>query len=194
MRALRTHLGTAVTLIDEYYHCFNERRFIDAAAMFADDAPIEVAAGYAECGGAGYLRVAGTWMSAFPDAAMAVERVEWRSDTVCEAYLRMTGTHRGVLRLGRYQFPPTCASVTLPMRELLDIRDGTITGSMLTMDVASLVRELSQQVDYGELLTRMSRLCGLRQELEQSAGAGRHEIAKRIGIELDAAKRAISWR
>ncbi len=111
-------------LIRHYYDCFNRRRFGDAAELFAPDADVELIPGERGQGGAAYLRFAETWVAAFPDATMAIQRVEQRSETLAEVYLLATGTHEGPLRFGIYKFRPTLAEVVLHVRELLDIRHG----------------------------------------------------------------------
>ena len=52
---------THTSIIDRYYQCFNERRFQDAAALFADDAQIEFSPGTPWCGPAGYVQFGETW-------------------------------------------------------------------------------------------------------------------------------------
>jgi hypothetical protein len=50
-----------------------------------------------------------------------------------------TGTHRGVLDFGSYRLEPKGADAVLHLRELLDVREDKIAGSMLTFDVNDLV-------------------------------------------------------
>src|SRR6476646_5297926 len=87
--------------IQQYYAAFNERRFADAAAMFAEDAVVDQTVfQQPQRGGAGYLYFAETWIKAFPDASIAIERVLERSDAVYEVDLLATGTHLGQLQIG----------------------------------------------------------------------------------------------
>ena len=63
-------------LIREYYACFNERRFGDAAVLFADDAVLEqMPFQRRQQGGAAYLHFARMWTIAFPDAVITIERL-----------------------------------------------------------------------------------------------------------------------
>jgi predicted ester cyclase len=131
-------------LIREYYACFNERRFSDAAELFADDAVIEHAVmGSRQHGGSGYTRFAEMWVKAFPDARLAIIRVEQHGDTICEVDLMGTGTHLGPFDLGAAGlFAASGNHARLPFRELLEVRVGKITYSSLAFDLHELIRQL----------------------------------------------------
>lgn len=131
-------------LIREYYACFNERRFTDAAELFADDAVLEHGPlGQRQQGGAGYIHFASMWVEAFPDAALSIVRVDQHGDTICEVDLIGTGTHLGPFDLGPGGlFKATGARAKLPFRELLEVRVGKITYSSLAFDLHELVRQL----------------------------------------------------
>jgi predicted ester cyclase len=180
------------SLIDHYYRSFNERRLGDAAALFTDDAEIDFAPGKPERGGQGYLRIADAWLRAFPNAHLTVERVECRTDTVSEVYLLGSGTHRDTLDFRSYRFKASGADALLHVRELLDLRDGKITASVVTIDMNDLVSQLTQ-IDYDELTRRIDRICAMRDALARAVGdvGRRREVADQIGIELDAARRAL---
>jgi len=179
------------TLIEEYYRAFNERRFADAAAPFAPNAEIEFVPRQRECGRAGYERFARWWIAAFPNAKFTIERIERRGETMYEVYLLATGTHRGLLDFGAYRFRPSGADAALHIRELLDIREGQITASVLTVDLNDLVDQLTS-VDYDELATRVDRICVLGDELAEAVGQSsrKRDVANQLGVELDAARRA----
>ena len=180
------------SLINQYYQCFNERRFTDAAAMFTDDAEVELLPGKPGRGGSGYLRFAANWTTAFPDGTFAVERIDQRSASVCEVYLVASGVHHGELDLGTYRFRPSGAHAALHLRELLDVREGKIVASVMTLDLNDVVSQLTC-IDYDELAGRVDRICRLREAFVQASGdeQRRREVAQRLGIELDAARRAV---
>jgi predicted ester cyclase len=132
-------------LIREYYACFNERRFRDAAELFARDAVLEHPPfGQRQVGVEGYLHFAESWIRAFPDGQVRIEHVEQRGDTICEIDLTGSGTHNGDLNMGPYGvFKATNRPAVLRFRELLEIRRGKITYSSLTFDVHDLIRQLT---------------------------------------------------
>jgi hypothetical protein len=136
---------SAHLLIREYYTCFNERRFTDAAELFTSDAVLKRPLfGTLKNGGDGYLQLANLWVNAFPDSTVRIEHVEQRGDTICEVDLVLTGTVVGVLDLPSYgAFPSTGGIVTLELRELLEIRGRKITYSSVSFDVAELIRQVS---------------------------------------------------
>ena len=136
---------TAHLLIREYYACFNERRFADAADLFTGDAVLERAPfGTFRNGGDGYIHMAQRWVNAFPDAVVRIDHVEQRGDTICEVDLVMTGTHSGDLDLpGHGLFKATGRTVSLWVSELLEIRARKITYGSISFDELDLVRQLS---------------------------------------------------
>ena len=131
-------------LIREYYACFNQRRFADAAELFSEDAVLEHGPiGKRKQGGAGYIEFAEMWVQAFPDAALSIVRVEQHGDTICEVDLLGTGTHLGAFDLGPGGlFKATGSRARLPFRELLEMRVGKITYSSLAFDLHELIRQL----------------------------------------------------
>ena len=153
-----------VSLIQRYYDAFNQRRFDEAARLFADDADLQLMTGERARGGAGYVRFAESWVSAFPDASLAVQHIQARNETMSEVYLLVTGTHRGTLDFGPYRFQPSGNDAALHVRELLDIRGGRIAASVLTVDLTDLVMQLTR-VDYEELTRRLTRIRALGDEL-----------------------------
>ena len=181
------------SLIRNYYACFNERRFADAAKLFADDAVLEhIPLGQRQYGGEGYIRFANTWVSAFPDGTFEVQNIEPRRETLYEVDLLGTGTHRGALDMGVHLFAPTGVKASLRLRELLDIREGKIASSMLRLDLGDLIQQLVA-VDYTDLIDKLECIKQLGDELSQaqSDAAQQRDIASRLGHALDAARKAL---
>jgi hypothetical protein len=136
---------SAHLLIRGYYTSFNERRFADAAELFAKDGLLEHPPfGTVRQGGEGYIQFAEMWVKAFPDVQIRIEHVEQRGDTICEVDLAGTGTHLGDFDMGGYGlFRAKGVVTTIRCRELLEIRGGKITYSGLTLDAHDLIRQLS---------------------------------------------------
>ena len=181
------------TLLRSYYACFNERRFTDASKLFTEDAVLEhLPFGKQHRGKEGYIRFAQAWGAAFPDATLVVDRIDRRSDTMFDVHLVGTGTHRGMLDIGIFQFKPTGTKTTLRLRELVDIKDGHIVSSSLSIDLNDLITQLSI-VDYSELTARLERVRQLTDELSRAQGdaALQRDVADRLGPQLDAARRAL---
>jgi hypothetical protein len=181
-------------VIRRYYTCFNERRVDEAAELFAEDAALEqLPFQQTERGGSGYVRFAKTWLSAFPDGRLTVERIEPRGDTIFEVSLVGTGTHLGTLDLGAMgTFRPTQVVATLPFRELLEIRAGKITFASLSFDVHELLRQLVP-VNVTELKSRLNRIRELSGELTEAGDdvTGQQYVIQRLGAELDEARRVV---
>jgi len=132
-------------LIREYYACFNERRFADAADLFTSDAMLaRPLFGTLTNGGDGYLQLTELWVRAFPDANVRIGHVEQRGDTICEVDLTLTGTHTGDLTLPSYGVLKARGGiVTFRLVEVLEIRARKITYSSVMFDVADLIRQVS---------------------------------------------------
>jgi hypothetical protein len=182
------------TVIGEYYRCFNERRFADAARLLADHAAVEYlpAPTRDPDGRAAYVAFTSAWLSAFPDAVLTVDRIDQRGDTLFDVHLMSAGTHRGQLDLGTFRFRPSGQRATLRLRELLDIRQGQIHSASLSFDLNHLITQLSI-VDYSALWPRLERLAELIDDLRLAGGdrARQHDVTERLGVELDAARRVL---
>lgn len=179
-------------VIREYYACFNERRLSAVGRVLSKHAVLEqIPFGHQESGLEGYVRFATGWIIAFPDAAFAIERIERRTDAMFDVHLVATGTHRGVFDIGVFRFRPTSHTAVFRLRELLNIENDRIVSSTVSFDVAEMVDQLSV-IDYEELTTRLDRIRTLSDELGSAAeDASKREVANRIGLELDAARRAL---
>ena len=134
-----------LAMIREYYNCFNERRFADAAALFAEDAVLEqLPFGSRERGGAAYMLYAGAWTRAFPDATVTIQRVIERSPCVFEVDVIGTGTHQGDLIFGALVIKATGMPLTLNFRELLELQPRGLTMSCVSFDFQELVLQLAR--------------------------------------------------
>jgi predicted ester cyclase len=178
-------------LLRGYYASFNARRLADAANLFAPGAVMEAPPFTAAADAAkSYQCFSELWLSAFPDAYLDVESIVQRTATLHEVNLMATGTHSGALDLGAYgHFKPTGGRTTLRLRELIEVRDGQIAYSNVSLDVQDLTRQLTS-IDYEALLTHLDRLQRLRTQLGSAAEdpATQRHVAERIGRELDAAR------
>jgi len=181
-------------LIRDYYCCFNERRISDAAALLAADAVVEMPPFVQSAHGcAAYAEFTDTWLQAFPDAQFTMEHVEPHGDTMCEVDLIATGTHTGLLNLGRYGLlQPSGVRLTLRLRELLHIRNRKITYANLSFDINQLVRELTQ-VDCRKLMACLATVRELADQLANAQGDVERErdVIERLGPALDAARHAV---
>lgn len=180
-------------LIRGYYSSFNARQFSDAIGMFAPRARMEAPPFAAASDAAkSYERFTRLWLAAFPDAYLDVEDVAQRTETLYEVNLVATGTHRNALNLGAYgHFKPTGARTTLRLRELIEVQDGQIVYSNISLDVQDLTRQLTC-IDYNALLAHLDRLQRLRDQLTQAGDdETRRHLAERIGRELDAARMTV---
>jgi predicted ester cyclase len=176
--------------IREYYACFNERRFADAAAMFTGDAVIEqVPFQCRERGGAAYRLFADLWTRAFPDAHVTIDGITESHPAAVEVQLMASGTHTGDLAMGGCVFKPTGVKTTLQMRELLEFHGSRITASFVSFDLQELARQLAR-VDETQLLMHLSRLRYMEEQLRGAAldSERRLSLVESIGRELDAAR------
>ncbi len=133
-------------LIRSYYRAFNERRFDDAADLFADDAVLEHLPGAPPLRGArGYLQSARAALAAFPDLSLQIVHVEQRGDTICEVDILCTGTHHGEWSLGEFgPFKPTGRTHAYHVREMLEVRGGRITYSSLSWNLQEIVAQFGK--------------------------------------------------
>jgi len=139
-----THL-----MIREYYRCFNERRFADAADLFTADAVIEHPPfGTARIGPDGYINAAQFCVAVFPDVQLQLMHVEQRGDTICEVDVIGSGTHLGVLDMGSLGvFKPDGVKSMLRIREVLEVRGGKFTYSSLSYDTQEFIARFRTKGD-----------------------------------------------
>ena len=90
------------------------------------------------------------------------------------------------------RFKPTGERTTLRLRELIEIQNGLITYSNVSLDVHDLTRQLSI-IDYDSLASHLDRIDRLRSQLAEAGDdkERRRYVAERIGRELDAARLAV---
>ena len=180
--------------LHHYYECFNRRRLDDAAELFTPDAVLERMHGSdTGRGGRAYRAFAEGWLRAFPDATLTIQRIMPRKGTLCEVELLAKGTHEGTLDLGSGgAFKPSGSPATIRVRELLDIRDGKIAFSSLSVDFQELIRQLVT-VDYAALSSHLAKIRVLADQLatEHDDPERQRDITVRLGQELDAARQVI---
>ena len=182
-------------VVRQLYAAFNARRLDEAAGLFHEQAVLEhIPFGRQQRGPDGYREFARMWLNAFPDAAIEVERVNFRGGSRCEVDLRVSGTHRGVLELGGYgHFKASGAAGDMRMRQMVEVDRGRITFSSLSFDVQAIVQQLVT-VDVPGLLKRLEKLRDLEARLTAVPAHDvptRRAVLDRIGAELDAARRIV---
>ena len=180
-------------LVSEFYVCFNERRFDDAAAMFAEDALVEHSAVKRTLqGGSGYLAFATMWCQGFPDAVVVVERVSSRTNGLHEIELRASGSHLGDFDLGGgWLFKATGATASLRLRQLLQIDNGRFTYSTLSFDLQDIIQQLVT-VDETRLVELTRKIQQLGEQLASAASfVDRRNALQRLGLELDEARHVL---
>ena len=180
------------TVIRQYYARFNERRLGEIEALFTEDVVLEeLPFRRQEPGRAGRIAFAGAWITAFPDAVLAIEGIAAK-DSIYEISLLATGTHQGVLDLGGLIFKSTGKAARLRLRELLEILDGRIAASSLSFDLQAIVEQLAK-VDSSRLLEQLARIRRLGDELAcaQRDSIPARDVIDRLGRELDAARHTV---
>ena len=181
-------------LVRDFYDHFNQRRVAAAGELFAPDAAVDMPPFFPRAHGAdAYFQFAAMWLRAFPDAAFTVGDIEQPNDATCEVHLIATGTHSGPLDLGALGLlRPHGVRLALHMRQLMEIREGRITYTSLSMDLNGLTRQLNR-IDYDHLTACLDGIRELAVELAAAGADPEHqrEIAERIGQALDAARHVV---
>jgi predicted ester cyclase len=184
---------SADRLVRHYVDSFNERRFADAAALFAPDSRFTwIPFSDPRQGQDGYAEFVERWGAAFSQAQLRIERVEQRGDRMCEVNLLATGTHIGTLVMGVFHFTPTHTNIAVPMKHVFEFVDESIVYASLSVDSQELVRQLTT-LNLSALDAHLGQIVGLRSELATANGDDRRltELADRLGRELDAARRLV---
>ena len=96
--------------------------------------------------------------------------------------LLATGTHTNLLDLGAYgRFKPTGERTTLRLRELIEIQNGQITYSNVSLDVHDLTRQLSI-LDYDSLISHLDRIDRLRAQLAEAGEDKERRVGPRLRV------------
>lgn len=91
---------------------------------------------------AGAKQVALMWREAFPDLVLTVDDMIAEGDRVA-ATVTITGTHKGVLRMGSFpDLPPTGRRATWTGMDLVRIRDGKIVERRSPRDLLRMLQQL----------------------------------------------------
>ena len=184
---------SARAIINQYYAAFNQRRFVDAGTLFAQDAVLDqIPLLRQEAGAIGYLQFVSAWLRAFPDASFIVREVSTEDGYIFDVRIEASGTHSGALEVGGRVFRPTGAFTTLCLREMLEIRDGRIAFASVIYDLHEVVEKLAR-LDADKLVVHIERLRQLAEQMKGLASdspQGR-ELTAEIGRELDAARHVV---
>lgn len=120
---------------------FNAHDLDGFAAVLADDVVFKAPGGMRGEGKSACVEFYGHWMSAFPDAHVAVHRVHVLGDIAVEEGT-FSGTHNGVLRTPDGEIPPTSRSVSLDYIQILHFRDGKHVSFYLMFDRLLMLEQL----------------------------------------------------
>jgi steroid delta-isomerase-like uncharacterized protein len=128
-----------------YYDLFNHRALDQAELLVSPQAVFHYPHTKEHMiGRAGYRELARTWLTAFPDAQVEIQRVTVERGHVARVELLGRGTHTGELAFGgALTLPASGRRAELPLTDTLDVRGGLIVDSWLAFDVADLLRRLS---------------------------------------------------
>ena len=185
--------ASARAVITQYYATFNQRQFLEGAALFADDAVLQqLPQQRQEPGSIGYLQFVSAWLRAFPDAEFVIRGITSHDGRTFDVALDATGTHRGPLDLAGWVFRPTGQRASFGIRELLEVRAGKIAFASLSLNLHDIVDKLAL-VDATKLLAHIERLRQLADVLRsvRADSTGGREIINEIGRELDAARHIV---
>jgi hypothetical protein len=179
-------------IVRQYYAHINERRPADAAALFTEDAVLQLLLFEPLRGPAGHTKFVERWLQAFPDARLQPNRIQIRGESFCDVDLTATGTHGGSLDMGPYRFPPSGCTWTLDMRQLFELHEGRIVFSSLSFDVHAFIEQIAP-LDLPALKRQLARIQRLGEELDRMHADSPHvrDIAQRLGTELDAARKVL---
>jgi predicted ester cyclase len=130
-------------VIRAYYAHFNARRFEDATALRAPDAPLEHAGwGATDEGTDRYQEFSLRWLRAFPDGEVRIERIDRLPNGWYEVHLMGEGTHSGDFDMGPMgTLRASHRKGRVRLRHLLQVCEGRITSSTLSFDTQEMIRQ-----------------------------------------------------
>jgi len=126
---------------DKSTTAFNAHDIDGFSDLIADDAVLRAPGGMACAGKQACAEFFSGWVSAFPDAHVAV-----RDLYICEGVAveegTFSGTHKGILHTPAGDIPPTGSRVTIDYMQAIRFRDGKQAAFDLIFDRLQLLEQL----------------------------------------------------
>jgi ketosteroid isomerase-like protein len=132
---------TVLEAFEKGTETFNAHDMDGFADVLADDVVFRAPGGMAGQGKAACVEFYRSWLNAFPDAHVDVNKLYIIDDVVVEEGT-FTGTHNGVLPSPSGDIPPTHRSVTVDYIHVLGIRDGKHVTFNLLFDRLLMLEQL----------------------------------------------------
>lgn len=126
---------------DQSTAAFNAHDMDGFADLIADDAVYRASGGMSGAGKRACADFFSAWLSAFPDARVAVRDLYVCDDVAVEEGT-FTGTHEGVLQTPAGDIQPTGRRVTIDYMQAIRVRDGKQAAFDLIYDRLQLLEQL----------------------------------------------------
>jgi steroid delta-isomerase-like uncharacterized protein len=120
---------------------FNAHDIDGFTALLTEDAVFHAPGGMTGSGRAACVAFYGSWLTAFPDAHVEINRLHIADDVAIEEGT-FTGTHQGVLPSPAGDIPPTGRPVRLDYIQVIQVRDGKHATFSLMFDRLLMLEQL----------------------------------------------------
>ena len=128
-------------IFDKSTTAFNAHDMAGFADLIADDAVVRAPGGLSGTGKQACLQFFEGWLTAFPDARVAVRDLYICGDVAVEDGT-FTGTHTGILQSPAGDVPPTGSKVSVDYLQTIRHRDGKQAAFDLIYDRLQLLEQL----------------------------------------------------
>jgi ketosteroid isomerase-like protein len=128
---------------DKSTAAFNAHDVDGLTDLIADDARYQAPGGMSGAGKQACAQFFAGWLSAFPDARVAVRDLYICGDVAVEGGT-FTGTHTGILHAPAGDVPPTGKEVSVDYVQTIRFRDGKQTAFSLMYDRLQLLEQLGR--------------------------------------------------
>lgn len=130
---------------DKSTTAFNAHDMIGVAELIADDAVLHAPGGMSSTGKEACAQFFEGWLTAFPDAQVAVRDLYICGDVAIEEGT-FSGTHTGILQNPAGDVPPTGSKVNVDYVQTIRFRDGKQAAFRLMYDRLELLEQLGLSV------------------------------------------------
>jgi len=131
-------MATAANIAEEYFEAWNQRNFVRLRQLFHPQYSYTGGDGRVQAGPDAGLAVAEVFAVAFPDGRLDIQRIHHVSDDLVVTELVGRGTQDGDL-MG---VAPTGRQVTVPICNVIEVRDDQIYAEREYMDMLHLFGQL----------------------------------------------------
>jgi len=131
-------MSDPATIAREYFEAWNRRDWARSRELYHPGFTYTGGDGQVQTGPDAGIALLQMWANAFPDGKIDIQRIHSVGDNVAVGEFVARGTHKGDL-MG---IAPTGRQITIPVCNVIEVRDGKIIAEREYMDMLHMMQQL----------------------------------------------------